>query len=49
MIINFNRDCSDGLFVIPIGEVRECFNECLPQTTCGPIAVPEDHLKVANQ
>ena len=41
-----DRDCSGGTFFIPIGEVRECVNECLPQTMCGPIVIPEDHLKV---
>ena len=45
---NNDRDCSGGTFFVPVGEVRECVNECLPQTTCGPIVIPEDHLKVVD-
>ena len=41
-----DRDCSSGTFFLPVGEVRRCVDQCAPQTMCGPIVVPEDHLKV---
>ena len=47
MCMFINRDCDSGGFFLPVGEVRRCVNQCSPQTTCGPIIVPEDHLKVA--
>ena len=49
MCMFINRDCVSGQFFLPVGEVRRCVNQCSPQTTCGPIVIPEDHLKVASR
>lgn len=42
-----SRDCVGGTFLVPIGDVRRCVQQCEVNTTCSVITIPEDHLKVA--
>ena len=40
-----SRDCINNTFAVPIGDVRQCLQQCQPTTTC-IVTIPGDHLKV---
>ena len=41
----FVRRCAGNVFV-PFGDPRECVSQCQNPPMCGPIQIPEEHLKV---
>ena len=38
----------NNLHFIPIDDVKFCVEQCEATTFCGPVEIPEDHLKVHN-
>ena len=47
IVCSNQRVCTrNDLHFIPIGEVKLCVEQCEMTALCGPVAIPEEHLKV---